>query len=515
VGKSRFPLRKRSGKGKFENVYTYLPMTTSSDAQDRSLAGHLDSAADEEGEPLAELWDLVHIHTAKEILETNAVKCMGDKCRLVACSIWSSTLNPEEQWFTCLGKLLCTITCFILLLHTIQDDISSTLHPPHSHTHSSSPLDCQRDDFDGWGDKLPVKGHLDDEWRNTVRDKCTNDDDPVMPNVPRVPGGEPTTACPSMSSPEENLPLVLTKQIVRDAVAECGLVLPPIPSVGKTGYAGVNRRVKRSRVGYRADIYMGNEKYFSLIYDTALEAALWYAKAAYLRDTRWFVKVTKPVLEMDTLIPIPSNPLAFRIDSTLSRVMKHGYVRVEKGGNQDLTLKQLRDSDVVMGRNASKEHTGTKIFREKLEKMQTDYTSGGGEGRLCHKVVMKYVNDLMNGPKKIRFMERYLDNNNNNNILYGAVGTMAEVSDYSSHLIGNIVQSLKPKKGKGKTTKKTGTKKTGVDDDDVSDEDSKKRKATKKTGTKKTGMDDDDSDGDCESKPKAKKQKKMKKQWRK
>jgi hypothetical protein len=61
-------------------------------------------------------------------------------------------------------------------------------------------LDCQENFFDGWGDKLPVKGHLDDEWRNTVRDKCTNDDDPVMPNVPRVPGGEPTTACPSMSS---------------------------------------------------------------------------------------------------------------------------------------------------------------------------------------------------------------------------------------------------------------------------------------------------------------------------
>ena len=61
------------------------------------------------------------------------------------------------------------------------------------------PLDCQENDFNGWPeDNLPV--HLDDEWRNTVRDKCTTDDDPVMPNVPRVPGGEPTTACPSMSS---------------------------------------------------------------------------------------------------------------------------------------------------------------------------------------------------------------------------------------------------------------------------------------------------------------------------
>ena len=63
------------------------------------------------------------------------------------------------------------------------------------------PLDCQENDFNGWPvEELPVKEHLDDEWRNTVHDKCTNDDEPVMPNVPRVPGGERTTACPSMYS---------------------------------------------------------------------------------------------------------------------------------------------------------------------------------------------------------------------------------------------------------------------------------------------------------------------------
>jgi hypothetical protein len=129
---------------------------TSLDPQDNTPADNSDNA-DEEGEQPADLWDLKKIYTTKDILKSNAVKCMGDKCCLVACSIWSSNLNPKEPWFSC--------------------------------------LDCQENHFNGWPeDKLPL--HLDDEWRNTVRDKCTDDDDPVMPNVPRVPCGEPTTACP-------------------------------------------------------------------------------------------------------------------------------------------------------------------------------------------------------------------------------------------------------------------------------------------------------------------------------
>jgi hypothetical protein len=121
-----------------EGEDTNMEEDSSLDAQDDTPADDSDNA-DEEGEPPAVFWNHVKIYTAKDILKSNAVKCMGDKCRLVACSIWSSTLDPEEPWFSCLGKLLCTITCFILLLHTIRDNISSTLHPPHSHAHSSSP----------------------------------------------------------------------------------------------------------------------------------------------------------------------------------------------------------------------------------------------------------------------------------------------------------------------------------------------------------------------------------------
>ena len=96
-----------------EGEDTNMEEDTSLDAQDDTPADDSDNA-DEEGGPPAELWDLVKIYTAKDILKSNAVKCMGEKCRLVACSIWSSTLNPEEPWFSCLGKSLCTNICFIL-----------------------------------------------------------------------------------------------------------------------------------------------------------------------------------------------------------------------------------------------------------------------------------------------------------------------------------------------------------------------------------------------------------------
>ena len=77
--------------------------------ENTALDAHDDTPTDDSGEPPADLWDLKKIYTTKDILKSNAVKCMGDKCRLVACSIWSSNLNPEEPWFYCLGRLLCTI----------------------------------------------------------------------------------------------------------------------------------------------------------------------------------------------------------------------------------------------------------------------------------------------------------------------------------------------------------------------------------------------------------------------
>jgi hypothetical protein len=78
-----------------EGEDTNMEEDTSLDAQDDTPANDSDNA-DKEGEPLAELWDLVKIYTAKDILKSNAVKCMGDKCRLVACSICPSMSSDAD-----------------------------------------------------------------------------------------------------------------------------------------------------------------------------------------------------------------------------------------------------------------------------------------------------------------------------------------------------------------------------------------------------------------------------------
>ena len=56
--------------------------------------------------------------------------------------------------------------------------------------------------------------------------------------------------------------------------------------------------------------------------------------------------------------------------------------------------------------------------------------------------------------------ERYKDKNNN--ILYGGVGSMTEVKQYTSNFLHEILlAALKPKSKKRKAKKKAGMKKTG------------------------------------------------------
>ena len=82
-----------------------------------------------------------------------------------------------------------------------------------------------------------------------VRDKCTDDDDPVMPNVPRVPGGEPTTACPrvgdekaeaktSRSKTAANT-LMVTTAIESTSLATASSQIAGTRGVGKGAIAGM------------------------------------------------------------------------------------------------------------------------------------------------------------------------------------------------------------------------------------------------------------------------------------
>jgi hypothetical protein len=118
-----------------------------------------EDAVVEEEEEKEELWDLKVVLSAKQILSPHPVTCQTDNCNLVACCIWSSSLDPETPWYTC--------------------------------------LDCQVEHFGGWpstdeaegGGGLPIKV-LGDDLRDAMMEKCTNLVEPELPNLPSVIGGE-------------------------------------------------------------------------------------------------------------------------------------------------------------------------------------------------------------------------------------------------------------------------------------------------------------------------------------
>lgn len=114
------------------------------------------AGAEEEKE---ELWDLKVVLSANQIRMAHPTLCQSDGCNLVACCIWSSNLDPETPWYSC--------------------------------------LDCQEDHFGGWpstdeaegGAGLPIKV-LGDDLREAMIEKCTESDDPDMPSLPSSVGGE-------------------------------------------------------------------------------------------------------------------------------------------------------------------------------------------------------------------------------------------------------------------------------------------------------------------------------------
>mmetsp|Transcript_24282 Transcript_24282/g.51509 ORF Transcript_24282/g.51509 Transcript_24282/m.51509 type:complete len:1060 (+) Transcript_24282:126-3305(+) len=109
-----------------------------------------------------ELWDLKMILPASQIRQPTAERCSTAGCDLVACCIWSSNLDPETPWYSC--------------------------------------LDCQANDFGGWPEKkeeIPIEV-LRDDLREVMIEKCTKYESPEMPNLPSgtdaARGGAPATS---------------------------------------------------------------------------------------------------------------------------------------------------------------------------------------------------------------------------------------------------------------------------------------------------------------------------------
>jgi hypothetical protein len=109
------------------------------DENQGAIAQYDDEGESEAGEEEEELWDLKVVFSARDISKTNPILCSTEDCGLVACSVWSSNLDPEKPWYTC--------------------------------------LDCQAMDFGGWPEpnELPLKV-LTEEHRAVILEKCTTEE---------------------------------------------------------------------------------------------------------------------------------------------------------------------------------------------------------------------------------------------------------------------------------------------------------------------------------------------------
>ena len=108
-----------------------------------------DDKDEEEEEEEEEAWDLKHVHTIEEI-ESQKIKCMTNKCPLIACTTYVSSLDPTNVWYSC--------------------------------------LDCQEKDYGGWPTDLkeiPIK-FMTERHREVMSEKCTGRYSPNMPNLPML-----------------------------------------------------------------------------------------------------------------------------------------------------------------------------------------------------------------------------------------------------------------------------------------------------------------------------------------
>eukprot|EP00804_Cyclotella_cryptica_P013291 CCRYP_018637-RB/>CCRYP_018637-RB protein AED:0.20 eAED:0.20 QI:289/1/1/1/1/1/6/1235/735 len=121
--------------------------------------GTITQDEDDDDDIEQELWDLKVVFSAVDISKPNPILCSTDDCGLVACSVWSSNLDPEKPWYTC--------------------------------------LDCQAADFGGWPEpnELPIKV-LTEEHRAFMLEKCTREENVQMPNFPSTKD-KPTSDAPA------------------------------------------------------------------------------------------------------------------------------------------------------------------------------------------------------------------------------------------------------------------------------------------------------------------------------
>jgi hypothetical protein len=97
-------------------------------------------ASPQQETPEEELWDLRVVFTASQLTQT-PYTCSNDHCSTQACSIWTSNLDPDNLWYSC--------------------------------------LDCQAGDFGGWPEvkELPssIRGGMKGDYWELMLEKCAVD----------------------------------------------------------------------------------------------------------------------------------------------------------------------------------------------------------------------------------------------------------------------------------------------------------------------------------------------------
>ena len=101
--------------------------------------------------------DLKKILSLSSLSKEATIKCGHPECLNTACCIWVSNLEPNTKWYSC--------------------------------------IDCQEMDFEGWpeNEDLPIKFWEGREHARIIAKKCSQQKDPVMPNIPLLPSAESPT----------------------------------------------------------------------------------------------------------------------------------------------------------------------------------------------------------------------------------------------------------------------------------------------------------------------------------
>lgn len=108
------------------------------------VSGGLEDVFDADEE--LETWDLKKILSHSDISKECPIKCSTSDCLLAGCSIWVSSLKPNEKWYSC--------------------------------------VDCQEKDFDGWPvDELPIT-HMTADHKRVIAEKCSSQKAPSFPDIP-------------------------------------------------------------------------------------------------------------------------------------------------------------------------------------------------------------------------------------------------------------------------------------------------------------------------------------------